>query len=428
MHKSKDRSVPYKGYLGKLSQFNIPHQEGRKGIFVPEGLHPLIDELFGEGFPYTPKSPAETTPLHDYSGSNPILGKLSRQKRLLVDTHQNQVFLLLQKLLEEIPNIQIRIIVSSLSESKKLKEHLAGKGFESFYVEYEADYKVESNIRIAAGSRVARKSFDLIGADLVIFLDTTVLLDDNSDGAVYKNDLSMLFSPGFPTQIPSNANVLGFISQKLPLPYKRRLWKLFSINTVKINALGSVEPIIRFRMADFIHNAPATKGVKQPSNFELRKNSIWRNADRARFIEQIASDWINKTHQAGCSKSIFTPEIMILAENMIQLESYKDTKTKSIEHSGDVSTIQTLSNISSDRSIAYPSCCIRIDAGIGGMHGFNPTNDCLVIDIADKGLPGFEANYKSRLKAYRELGWVREGEGIFLNRWTEGDYQIRGIA
>ena len=428
MHKSKDRLVPYKGYLGKLSQFNIPHQEGSKGIFVPEGLYPLIDELFGEDFPYAPKSFAETPPLHDYSGSNPILGKLSRQKRLLVDTQQNQVLPLLQKLLEEIPNIQVRIIASSLTESKRIKEYLAAKGLDSFYVEYEPDYTVQSNIRIAAGSKVARRSFDLTGAELVIFLDSTVLLDDSSESEVYKNDLSMLFSPGFPTQIPPKANVLGFLSQKLPLPYKRRLWKLFSINTVKINFLGIAEPIIRFRMTDFIHNAPATNGAKQPSNFELRKNAIWTNAERVSFVEQIVCDLVDKGHKEGSSEFKYSPKVMILAENKIQLESYNNRKTKSIRHSGDVSTIKTLTNISFDRAIVFPSCCIRIDAGIGGLHGFNPTNDCLVIDIADKGLPGFEANYKSRLKAYRELGWVMEGEGIFLNRWTEGDYQIRGIA
>ena len=430
MHKSKDRLVPYKGYLGKLSQFNIPHQEGTKGIFVPEGLYPLIDELFGEDFPYAPKSHAETTPLHDYSGSNPILGKLSRQKRLLVNIPDFRMVDTLTEILKELPKKQVKIIGTSIEFTKRLKSKLAEKGLDSFYIDEPIPREnIQQNILIAGQARVASKAFKIEEAEIVIFVDSSLLCEDHSDPnnphTRHKIDLARLFDPTFPTFFPEHANVLGFLSYDPPLHLKRKLWSLFSIDTLQINNTGSVVPLIQYRVAEFMHTKPPEFSSKNPSGFEIFTKAICQNHHRNKFVRNIVSKQINLANAKGLIKS--NPHecsIVVIAKNEAHKNHILKHNLKSISmignvssDSGDVSKIETESSLRSNLP-HYKSCIfIRADASVGSIPDFNPSYPCFVIDIADKGLPGFDRNYTSRISAYQELGWVRENQGIFKSRW-----------
>ena len=400
----------------KLQSLHIPFKTADGKLLFSDGLRPLIHEISNGQIPLLPESASPLVPLSCYSGSNPILFKLSQQKRLLVNAPNQQVEPSLIGLLKEIPEfMQVRVIVPDLNASEKLKHTLAKHGIRSFYVVHQnrRDWIPDASIRIAARSRLSSSEFDLSTADVVIFTDACMLIDSHSRGYIAKSnpkhDLSRLFDSTFPTRIPSSANVLAFLSDKPPLQDMRLLWSMLSIDILQLDAAGSIIPDIYYRIVEFNHTNPPVFSSKQPSNFEVLKKAIWNNSERYAFIKSLME---------GVAE--YLPQKAAIGLKTISFNDFKDIplndlKLNSFVHfnNGDVST-----NLTSFEFLYKTGIFIRSDAGIGMLDDFKPKASCLVIDIVDKGLPNLGRSAESRLRAYRHAGWIKEGKGIFLSRWN----------
>lgn len=419
----------------KLQSLHIPFKTADGKLLFSDGLRPLIHEISNGQIPLLPESASPLVPLSYYSGSNPILCKLSQQKRLLVNAPNQQVEPSLIGLLKEIPeSMQVRVIVPDLNASEKLKDTLVKHGIHSFYVVHQnrRNWIPDASIRIAARSRLSSCEFDLSTADVVIFTDACMLIDSHSKGYIAKSnpkhDLSRLFDSTFPTRIPSSANVLAFLSDKPPLQDMRLLWSMLSIDTLQLDAAGSIIPDIYYRIVEFNHTNPPVFSSKHPSNFEVLKKAIWTNSERNRFITKLADDLADEckeSHELCCKGSSEAEEnayyLSFLCTNLSQgnevIKSYNGDKL--LEWKVETSPLLQVRCVIPDLSpCTSGSIYIRMDAGIGMLDDLKPKASCLVIDIVDKGLPNLGRSAESRLRAYRHAGWVKEGKGIFLSRWN----------
>lgn len=211
----------------KLQSLHIPFKIVKETHLFPEGLRPLVNEITNGQFTLNLELANQTLPLSAYSGINPVLTRLGQQKRLIVNTPRNQLKSCLISLLKEIPpSLQVRIIVPDLNAAIELKDYLLNQGVNSYYIDkWVNSSRIDSNIRIAPRRKVGCGVFSLQSADLVIFSDSFMLVDSASRGIISKSNskhnLSELFDPTFPTSIPSTANVLGFLGDKLPLNSNR---------------------------------------------------------------------------------------------------------------------------------------------------------------------------------------------------------------
>jgi len=418
----------------KLQSLHIPCKVIKETLIFPDGLRPLVNEISNGLVPIASESASSTLSLGAYSGNNPVLSRLSQQKRLLVNAPRNQVQLSLISLLKEIPSsLQVRIIVLGLKDAKELKNNLLGQGVSSYYVENGINSSIiASNLRISPRSKVGSVAFSLQSADLVIFADSNMLVDSASRGVITKSNskhnLSELFDPTFPTHIPPAANVLGFQSNRLPLDSCRHLWTLFSIDTLSLDANGSVIPTIYYRLVEFHHKHPPKPSIGCISNFEVLKTFIWANQERNEFIARLAGDLaetpINKRKLISAEESMERESPLIiglLCTNITQgnavIKSYDNYKLL-------VSKVETSPQLELEPVIdgAITDCArnayIRADAGIGMLDGFRPSASCLLIDIVDKNLPNLDKSTQSRVEAYRRAGFVQEGNGLFLSRWN----------
>ena len=287
----------------KLKKLVIPFAQGPDCIQINEGLASLVFEVLGS-------NPLQVGPLGEvqtqvdvYAGSNPIMAGLTRQKRLLVHLPREQKLQALAELLEESMDKKVCIIVANDNQSKDLKHQLAGKGINSSYViDHNSDRLNTNKILITARNRVSSPVFSLDSADLVIFYDAVMLLNAKSipaehfySGRAYetadytppKIDLSMLFQADSPTVIPSNARVLGLLTDELPQLKLRELWNLLSIESLSLDASRRLITTHNFRFVNFIHHGLPVFDPDEPSSFQVRKHAIWSNPARNLFIGQV---------------------------------------------------------------------------------------------------------------------------------------------
>ena len=430
----------------KLKKLVIPFAQEPDCIQINEGLASLVFEVLGS-------NPLQAGPLGEvqtqvdvYAGSNPIMAGLTRQKRLLVHLPREQKLQALAELLEESMDKKVCIIVANDNQSKDLKHQLAGKGINSSYViDHNSDRLNTNKILITARNRVSSPLFSLDSADLVIFYDAVMLLNAKSipaehfySGRAYetadytpsKIDLSMLFQADSPTVIPSNARVLGLLTDELPLLKLRELWNLLSIESLSLDASRRLITTHNFRFVNFIHHGLPVFDPDEPSSFQVRKHAIWSNPARNLFIGQVvkklqgwkvkgeltnvqtALDWIHVIEGLA--------NIIIVAENKLQLSKFHDfynCETVSGDASTTFATLSTLSTIRLDNK--NPCIIVRIDGGVGELPSFNLGGEVFVIDVADKNknLPHFATNIEKRRQAYCDLGWTESGRPVMESKW-----------
>ena len=424
----------------------IPFAQGPSCIHISEGLAPLVFEVLGS-------NPLQACPLGEvqtqvdvYAGSNPIMAGLTRQKRLLVYLPREQKLQALAELLQEAKNTKVCIIVANDNRSKDLKHQLAGKGINSSYViDHNSDRLNTNKILITARNRVSSPLFALDKANLVVFYDAVMLLNAKSipaehfySGRAYetaddtppKIDLSILFQADSPTAIPSNARILGLLSDELPLLKLRKLWNLLSIESLSLDASRRLITTHNFRFVNFIHHGLPVFDPDEPSSFQVRKHAIWSNPARNLFIGQVVKKlqgWKVKgelTNDQTALDRVPATEgpvnIIIVAENKLQLSKLHDVyncETVSGDASTTFATLSTLSTIRLDNK--NPCIIVRIDGGVGELPSFNLGGEVFVIDVADKNknLPHFATNIEKRRQAYCDLGWTESGRPVMESKW-----------
>ena len=430
----------------KLKKLVISFVKGSDCIHISDGLAPLVLEVLGSS--PLPACPLDTdsTQIDVYTGSNPILAGLSRQKRLLVHLPREQKLQALAELLEESKGAQIRIIVANDSQSKDLKHQLVDKAINSsFVIDHNSDRLNTNKILIGARNRVSSPLFSLDSADLVVFYDAVMLLDAKSipaedfySGRAYettdytpsKIDLSMLFEADFPTTIPSRTKVLALLSDELPLLEMKKLWCLLSIESLSLDAFRRPITPHKFRFVSFIHHELPVFDTDEPSSFQVRKQAIWSNPSRNLFISQVVKKLLGKKVEGSSVKgqtaldrvpAIEGPaNIIIVAENNIQLSKLHDFYSFKTA-SGDVSTtFVTLSTLSSLRlGNDNPCLILRVDGGVGELPSFNLAGEVFILDVADtnKNLPYFANSMDQRRQAYSDLGWTESGRPVLESKW-----------
>ena len=430
----------------KLKKLVIPFAQGPGCIQITEELAPLVVEIMGSTpLPACPQG-TDLTKVDVYTGSNPILAGLTRQKRLLVHLPREQKLQALAELLEESKGAQIRIIVANDSQSKELKHQLADKGVNSsFVIDHDSDRLNTNKILITARNRVSSPLFALDQADLVVFYDAVMLLDAKSipaedfySGRAYetkaytssKIDLSMLFQADSPTLIPTGAKVLALLSDELPLIKLRELWNLLSIESLSLDASRTPITSHEFRFVSFIHHELPVFDTDEPSSFQVRKQAIWSNPARNLFISQVVKKLQGGTVKGELSKgqtaldrvpAIEGPaNLIIVAENNIQLSKLHDFysfETASRDVSTTFVTLSTLSSLRLDND--NPCLILRIDCGVGELPTFNLAGEAFVIDIGDKNknLAYFANSIDQRRQAYCDLGWTEGGRPRLESKW-----------
>ena len=430
----------------KLKKLNIPFAQGPGYILVSDGLTPLLAEVMGIR-PLTACPPGtDSTQVDVYAGSNPVMARLTRQKRLLVHLPKEQKLQALAELLEESKGARVCIIVANDNQSKDLKHQLVDKGVNTIYlIDHDSDRLMTNKILITARNRVSGPLFSLDSADLVVFYDAVMLIDakdiaaeDFYSGKAYettdytpsKIDLSMLFQADSPTLIPTGAKVLALLSDELPLLKLRKLWCLLSIETLNLDASRRLITTHKFRFVSFIHHELPVFDTAEPSSFQVRKQCIWSNPARNLFISQVV-----KKLQGGTVKGELTKgqtalnrvpalkgpaNLIIVAENNLQLSKLHDFYSYETA-SGDVSTtFVTLSTLSSLRlGNDNPCLILRVDGGVGALPTFNLGTQVCVLDVADKnkGLSHFANSIDQRRQAYCDLGWTEGGRSLLESRW-----------
>ena len=430
----------------KLKKLVIPFAQGPGYILVSDGLTPLLAEVMGIR-PLTACPPGtDSTQVDVYAGSNPVMARLTRQKRLLVHLPKEQKLQALAELLEESKGARVCIIVANDNQSKDLKHQLVDKGVNTSYlIDHDSDRLMTNKILITARNRVSGPLFSLDSADLVVFYDAVMLIDakdiaaeDFYSGKAYettdytpsKIDLSMLFQADSPTLIPSRTKVLALLSDELPLLEMKKLWCLLSIESLSLDASRTPITPHRFRFVSFIHHELPIFDTDEPSSFQIRKQAIWLNPARNLFISQVVKKLQGGTIKGELTKgqtaldrvpAIEGPaNIIIIAENNIQLcklHDFYSFKTAS----GDVSTtFVTLSTLSSLRlGNDNPCLILRIDCGVGELPTFNLAGEVFVLDVADKNknLAYFANSMDQRRQAYSDLGWTESGRPRLESRW-----------
>jgi len=430
----------------KLRKLRIPFVKGSDCIHISDGLAPLVLEVLGSS--PLPACPLDTnsTQFDVYTGLNPILTGLSRQKRLLVHLPREQKLQALAELLEESMDKKVCIIVANDNQSKDLKHQLVDKSVNTSYIiDHNSDRLNSNKVLITARNRVSSPLFALDKADLVVFYDANMLLDAESipaedfySGRAYettaytssKIDLSMLFQADSPTVIPSNARVLGLLSDELPLLKLRELWCLLSIESLSLDASRTAITSHEFRFVSFIHHELPVFDTDEPSNFQVRKQAIWSNPARNLFIGQVVKKLLGRKVEGSSVKgqtalnrvpALKGPaNLIIVAENNIQLCKLHDFYSYETA-SGDVSTsFITLSTLNSLRlGNDNPCLILRIDGGIGELPTFNLGTQVCVLDVADKnkGLSHFANSIDQRRQAYCDLGWTESGRPVLESKW-----------
>ena len=417
----------------KLQSQQIPFDKADGKLAFPDGLVPLVQEITGDLSPIA-ESVTSANLFSSYAGSNSILLKLSQQKRLLVNAPRLQIAPALKELLKTIPDyMQVRIIVPDIDKSKKLKHLLADNGVQCFYVEHQnSDRPPSANIRIAARSRVGSTGFEIHNADLVIFTDACMLIDEHSKGIISKSnpkhDLTRLFDPTFPTHFPPAASVLAFLGNKPPLEDMRLLWQMLSIDTIQMADDGSIIPTIYYRLVEFKHKNPPAFSSASPSTFEVLKKAIWTNDERNKFIAGLADDLANECLAAQASDlreaSISQKKANSLKVLVTNFDQINEITTSLNSFKLLVWKLETFPqfvvscDLPGSSLPAKNSIYIRFDAGVGMLDDLKPSASCLVIDVVDEGLPNLDRNAASRIRAYRHAGWIRDGKDVFLSRWN----------
>jgi hypothetical protein len=442
----------------KLRKLRIPFVKGSDCIHISDGLTPLVLEVLGSN--PLPACPLDTnsTQFDVYAGSNPVMARLTRQKRLLVHLPREQKLQALAELLEESKDTKVCIIVANDNQSKDLKHQLADKGINSSYViDHNSDRLNTNKILITARNRVSSPLFALDNAEMVIIYDAVMLIDAKSipaedfySGKAYettdytpcKIDLSMLFQADSPTLIPTGAKVLALLSDELPLIKLRELWNLLSIESLSLDASRTPITSHEFRFVSFIHHELPVFDTDEPSSFQVRKQAIWSNPARNLFIGQVVKKLSGRKVEGSSVKgqtalnrvpAIEGPaNIIIVAENNIQLRKLHDfysceavsgyvSTSELINTSGDVSTtFVTLSTLSSLRlGNDNPCLILRIDGGVGALPTFNLGTQVCVLDLADKnkGLSHFANSIDQRRQAYCNLGWTESGRPVLESKW-----------
>jgi len=430
----------------KLKKLMIPFAQGEDFIQISEGLGPLLFELMGS-HPLPACSKGMVPPqVNVYAGSNPILAGLSMQKRILVHLPKEQKLQALAELLEESKHTKACIIVANDYQSKDLKHQLADKGINSSYViDHGSDRPNPPQVKITSRNRVSSPLFALDKADLVVFYDANMLLDAESipaeafySGKVYenkeytapKNDLSLLFQADFPTTIPSRTKVLALLSDELPLLEMKKLWCLFSIESLSLDASRTPITPHRFRFVNFIHHDLPVFDAVEPSSFQVRKQAIWSNPARNLFIGQVVKKLLGKKVKGNSINgqnaldriaALEGPaNIIIVAENKIQLTKLQELKTVAFASTDLFTTCVTFSTLSGLRiDNSNPCLILRIDSGIGELPTFNLGTQVCVLDVADKnkGLSHFANSIDQRRQAYCDLGWTEGGRSLLESRW-----------
>ena len=430
----------------KLKKLMIPFAQGSSCIHISEGLAPLVFEVMGSNpLPAYPQW-TDSTQVELYAGSNPIMAGLTRQKRLLVHLPREQKLHALAELLQEAKNTKVCIIVANDNQSKDLKHQLVDKGVNTSYlIDHDSDRLMTNKILITARNRVSSPLFGLDKADLVVFYDAVMLLNAKSipaehfySGRAYetadytppKIDLSILFQADSPTAIPSNARILGLLSDELPLLKLRKLWNLLSIESLSLDASRRLITTHKFRFVNFIHHELPAFNTVEPSSFQIRKQAIWLNPARNLFIGQVImklQGWKVKgeltNDQTALDRvpAIEGPaNIIIVAENNLQLSKLHDFykyETASGDASTTFATLLTLSTLRLDSK--NPCIIVRIDGGVGELPSFNLGGEVFVIDVADKNknLPYFANGMDHRKQAYCDLGWTESGRPILESKW-----------
>ena len=438
--------ITLKNITFKVKKLRIPFVKGYNCIQISEGLAPLVLEVLGSSpLPACPPG-MDSTQVDVYTGLNPILTGLSRQKRILVHLPKEQKLQALAELLEESKDTKVCIIVANDYQSKDLKHQLADKGINSSYViDHGSDCPNSPQVKITSRNRVSSPLFALDKADLVVFYDANMLLDAESipaeafySGKVYenkeytapKNDLSLLFQADFPTTILSRTKVLALLSDELPILKLRKLWSLLSIKSLSLDASRTPITPHRFRFVNFIHHELPLFDTVEPSSFQVRKQAIWSNPARNLFISQVVKKLQGRKVEGSSVKgqtalnritAIEGPaNIIIVAENNLQLNKLHDFYSYETV-CGDVSTFfTTLSTLSSLRLDNDNPCLIlRIDSGVGELPTFNLGTQVCVLDVADKnkGLSHFANSIDQRRQAYCDLGWTEGGRSLLESRW-----------
>lgn len=430
----------------KLKKLMIPFAQGPGCVQISDGLAPLVLEVLGSNpLPACPPG-TDSTQVDVYAGSNPVMARLTRQKRLLVHLPKEQKLQALAELLEESKGARVCIIVANDNQSKDLKHQLVDKGINTSYlIDHDSDRLMTNKILITARNRVSSPLFSLDSADLVVFYDAVMLIDakdiaaeDFYSGKAYettdytpsKIDLSMLFQADSPTLIPSRTKVLALLSDELPLLEMKKLWCLLSIESLSLDAIRRPITTHRFRFVSFIHHELPVFDTDEPSSFQIRKQAIWLNPARNLFISQVVKKLQGRTVKGELTKGQTALDrvptlkgpanLIIVAENNIQLSKLHDFYSFETA-SGDVSTsFVTLSTLSSLRLDNDNPCLIlRIDGGIGELPTFNLGTQVCVLDVADKnkGLSHFANSIDQRRQAYCDLGWTESGRPRLESRW-----------
>ena len=357
--------------------------------------------------------------------------------RMLVAADRDSKIAAISSLLNVCQNRQIRIIADSLETCKTLKIALQGPSSRPFFIdENGALPQRETNVIIAPRNCVAKPGFALESAEILVFWDASMLLEQGApnlaafvDGTVYKShcanmplrlDLSLLFNPVHPTRLPIASWVVGFLNKGSPEKVFQRLRKFFPAPPIRLgqNAVIDIpQEILCLKFLQKKTTNAALPGIEAPT-FAIKKDFIWSNQRRNRFIAGILAVLQNKTTslispklhkqlRKTCLKGSQGLLCGVICDNNAQSTNILQEYTNLI--SGDVSTGRNRIDFhilpsTGVLGLQEYGIIIRADAGAGTVPDAVLAPGQIIIDIADIALGAFDKQFAKRMGAYRRQG------------------------
>ena len=426
-----ENQVALKNATFKLKKLVITFAQGPGCVQISEGLAPLVFEAIG-GDPLLPcPSGTDSTQVDVYAGSNPVLARLSKQKRLLVHLPKNRMLDTLASVIEQAQGLEIRVILGSGWRESLVCNFLRAKGIACYYIaQQETEGQHLPKVLIASEYRFASDSFSIHQASLAIFFEPDGLLScpdfdlqkafyganpyQNLPEGAHRLDARCLFDRDFPTRFDPESRVLALSCEPYSTPDKTKLAGFFPV-AMTIAPDGQQIFDGNYRMVPYRHKY-VPKLSPSPTRLEVLKGCIWNNQHRNRFIMQIADAICNEDRRKqllmkhpGLKQVFdelgFTNVVVIVANNFHKQSLFQNYKNLA---SGDVSTIQVLTIeelLAHGYSVLEGTIVLRCDAGIGGFPIEELPFELTLLDIADTHVPVINFCKQARQKAYSQQGW-----------------------
>jgi len=350
--------------------------------------------------------------------------KASSPCRMLVAADRDSKIAAISSLLNVCQNRQIRIIADSLETCKTLKIALQGPSSRPFFIdENGALPQRETNVIIAPRNCVAKPGFALESAEILVFWDASMLLEQGApnlaafeDGTVYKShcanmplrlDLSLLFNPVHPTRLPIASWVVGFLNKGSPEKVFQRLRKFFPAPPIRLGQNAVIDIPQEILCLNFLQKKTTNAALPDASTYAIKQAFIWSNQRRNRFIAGILAVLQNKTTslispklhkqlRKTCLKGSQGLLCGVICDNNAQSTNILQEYTNLI--SGDVSTGRNRIDFhilpsTGVLGLQEYGIIIRADAGAGTVPDAVLAPGQIIIDIADSGLGAFDKQF-----------------------------------